>query len=404
MPLSSAAASCIRRAILALVFASSAFHLLPAFANDDPAYWRDEIAKARAEYQRLVDIGFSKGTFAIGTALNEIDIDIHTCHVLSIMLGKEHLTQRLVAPQEKDPEAEPGFDELVEAQSLDNWANIAEEQIERTPSERSRAWNLDCVGQFAIPADEYIREDQRRAVVVAEGETIRVLGDVEQGFFDELKAAIDTNPQVKQIALGSAGGNVGEAVRAGRYIREKGLETVLYNACESACSLVFLGGVERQIWRPYPEMGFHKVASGGVAIPDDHQAYDLIRAYAKEMGVDGRFVVDAMRKADVRDMYHPEMPALCSANVATLVHRWCFGEPPQASSPARTDDQPVADDLSATSAAAPTAQVDAVCAQIAARHRQLAERASSASEQTGLAGAQTAMLRAFERMLQERGC
>ncbi|MBO0905408.1 hypothetical protein [Jiella sonneratiae] len=314
----------------------------PAAAFDDPAWWNGEIARAEADADRLWDVMAKKGTFAVGTALNEVDVDVHTCHILSIFLDKQHLTPKLVAKVEHEPDSDPGFDEGVEGNSRSNWANLAKTFLAESQVERIRAWNLDCVGKFGISGRDYIREGDRRALVERDGDGIRVLGNVEKGFAEELEAAVAANPGVTRILLGSAGGNVGEAVKAGRFIREKKLDTELYNNCESACSLVFLGGVERRIWSPYPTLGFHRISSGGKAIADRSEVYDKVRAYADELGADGARVVGFMKKAGVKSMHRPEMDALCAANVATAVQRVCFGEPPQASAATGAGDETAA--------------------------------------------------------------
>lgn len=317
-------------AAVAAAFALAAVVLFgprPAAAFDDPAWWNGEIEKAEAEADRLWGIMAAKGTFAVGTALNEVDVDIHTCHILSIFLDKPHLTPLLVARFEREPDADPGFDEGVEGNSRSNWALLARRFLAESQVERVRAWNLDCVGKFDITRQDFIQEEDRRALLEVDGDVIRVLGNVETGFAAELQAAIDANPAVTRVALGSAGGNVGEAVRAGRYIRQRKLDTELYNNCQSACSLVFLGGVERRIWSPYPKLGFHRIAADGAAIPDDSEVYDRVRDYADELGADGASVVGFMLKATVREMHRPEMDDLCAASVAIWIQRVCFGAP-----------------------------------------------------------------------------
>ena len=58
---------------------------------------------------------------------------------------------------------------------------------------------------------------------------------------------------------GSGGGYIDEAMKAGAYIRRKELGTTLYINCDSACPLVFMAGVERLNWSPYPKLGFHQI-------------------------------------------------------------------------------------------------------------------------------------------------
>ncbi|MAU94526.1 MAG: hypothetical protein CMP81_01365 [Fulvimarina sp.] len=317
----------------------------PAGALDDPAWWNAEIAKAEAEANRLWDDMRAKGTTSVGTALNEVDAEIHACHILSIMLGKDHLTPLLVAqPDPPQPGDEPGFAEGVEGNSRSNWAGLATTYLAETDVKRVRAWNLNCVGQFGITAQDAVREVVRRALVEVDGEQIRVLGNVEKGFFAELKTAIDANPAVSRIALGSAGGSVGDATRAGNYIRERGLATQLYDNCRSACALVFLGGVDRRIFSPYPEIGFHRISADGAAIADDSEVYDLVRRYADDLGVDGAAVVAFMHKAGVNEMHHPELDELCAANVATAVQRGCVGWLPARSAAHARQSRPTSDE------------------------------------------------------------
>lgn len=398
-------------------------------AGVDPVWWAREIAAAEADADRLWDIMRAKGTFVLGTAVNEVDVDIHTCHILSIMLGKDHLTPLLVAPADPpQPDDEPGFAEGVEGNSRSNWANLAKAYLAESKVERVRAWNLDCVGAFGISGREHIRESDGRALVEVDGDAIRVLGNVEKGFFDELKAAIEANPAVTRVLLGSAGGSVGDAVAAGRYVRGRKLDTELYNNCRSACSLVFLGGVERRIWSPYPQLGFHRISSGGVAIPDASEVYDRVRDYADGLGVDGTAVVAFMRKAGVSEMHHPEIDELCAANVATAVQRGCIGRPPGQASRQASDAEPGAAAVArapvppngAASAADTAAPVDrlsdrrpdgppghGLCADIADQRQRVFERDARVAGALRAGGGSLdvgAMVAIYDQMLADYGC
>ncbi|NDW03565.1 hypothetical protein [Jiella pacifica] len=415
--------SCLAAGLL-LVSARGAFAAPP---NVDPVWWNGEIAKAQAEAERLWEVMRAKGTFALGTAVNEVDVDIHTCHILSIMLGKDHLTPLLVAPKDPaQPEDEPGFAEGVEGNSRSNWAGLAEGFLAESPVERVRAWNLDCVGKFGIAGRDFVREDDGRALVEVNGDAIRILGNVEVGFFEELKAAVEANPNVTRIVLGSAGGGVGDAVEAGRYIRARGLDTELYNDCRSACSLVFLGGVERRIWSPYPQLGFHRISSNGLGIPDDSEVYDLVRDYADGLGADGAAILAFMKKAGVRQMHHPEMDELCAANVATAVQRVCFGTPPRPAArqaphgsgdvgaAAATEHPPSAGAANAADQAGGDPITDrrsgveparGICADIAAQRRRIIERDARIAGALPTAGdGSGGLVEIYDQMLADYDC
>ena len=62
---------------------------------------------------------------------------------------------------------------------------------------------------------------------VRDGIWLRVLGDIDLGFADRFRTALDANPGVEEIVMGSDGGSVRDALTAGRLIRERGLKTTL---------------------------------------------------------------------------------------------------------------------------------------------------------------------------------
>lgn len=237
--------------------------------NSEEASWASAIAsveKLREGFERR-----RRGEWVhMGTALNELHVNEHSCSILGRMLGKVRYIKHLEVDYSDEALAgfndnQPGVsdDDLAVAMiSLDNWISNAQRLVNASPDERIREWNLDCVGQFDIPASASLRESNVETFFTLnnDGEVLRVFGDVEEGFAARLDAALNRHPTVKVVALGSAGGSVYEAIRAGQNIRSRRLSTVLWNECLSACTLVFLGGVERQIWSPYPRLGFHRVS------------------------------------------------------------------------------------------------------------------------------------------------
>ena len=96
-----------------------------------------------------------------------------------------------------------------------------------------------------------------------------------------------------------------DAILAGTLIRDRRLDTTLMADCYSACPLVFLGGVGRTIWSPYPRLGFHQASVDGKALAEDHSAYKLIAGYAQDMGADSNFIVERMLQSPPSSMNHP---------------------------------------------------------------------------------------------------
>lgn len=287
--------------------------------------WSDAIAATEAKAEELWQLAQSRGLEGrhIGTLYNELHADEHTCSILGRMLGKSDLIAEIERSTEIDISQTDGQDTGVAARSLGNWAFIARRLLDSTDERRIREWNLDCVGHLGIPNSAYIDEGGASAFYDVEEATLRVIGDVEPGFSDKLKTVILDNPQVKYVALGSGGGSVAEAIDAGLFIRDRGLNTQLWNNCYSACTIVFIAGVNRQIWSPYPDLSFHQVSRGGIAIPFDDPIYHRLAAYAAYMGVHVRTFLELTWSAPPSDFTTPHVDLLCAAKIATWVQRRC---------------------------------------------------------------------------------
>lgn len=195
-----------------------------------------------------------------------------------------------------------------------------------TPDDRTIEWNLDCVGHYKIKGG-FVGDPKKTFFRVQnKGKVIQVLGDIGPDFSSRLQIAINANPRVTAIALGSGGGYVSEAIKAGRYIRSMRLDTTLWNNCYSACPLVFLGGRERTIHDPFPYLGFHKMYSETGPVPVSSPAYKAVGDYVSEMGASKRFVLDWMLSSEPAQMSIVRDASLCESNVATFIQRLCNSE------------------------------------------------------------------------------
>lgn len=206
-----------------------------------------------------------------------------------------------------------------------------------TDENREAMWDLSCAGQTVTTAFEYsikIPDDARIATGLRSGfaeydqmrRTINILGEVTEGYAGRIEAALASFPQAQSIGLGSGGGNVGEAVRAGQLVREAGLKTELIAKCESACPLVFLGGVERIIWHPPSEVGFHMLSVDMInPLPEGHEGYDLVRDFVYSMGANGESYVSWMLRARPETFFIPPVEQLCEANIVTWAQTTCTG-------------------------------------------------------------------------------
>ena len=172
-----------------------------------------------------------------------------------------------------------------------------------------------------------MRSPQPNAEFEVSHEKLYVYGNIDAGFADRFERALLDAPGITTVALGSGGGSVIDAVRAGARIRDRGLSTEIYGNCLSACPLVFIGGVERRLWAAPHRLGFHQIYDEtGVSVPSDDAVYDLVARYATLVGSDPNVLISWMLSAGPSEMFEPEVESLCAAGVATWVQRVCSGE------------------------------------------------------------------------------
>lgn len=87
---------------------------------------------------------------------------------------------------------------------------------------KAKIWNLECAVADGL-SDTYFGEtelaDQNEFYELSDDrEVLLILGSINAGFYDRFVAALDRNPEVKIVGLGSPGGAVVEAMKAGYLI------------------------------------------------------------------------------------------------------------------------------------------------------------------------------------------
>ncbi len=296
----------------------------------DAKGWEEAIRDVEARSRFLWDYGIERGASShLGSIYNELDANRHKCAIAGRLLGLEDTIRHLEVMPEPELSETMTEDELIElmlySHSLSNWAVAAKYLTELPSDEVAEIWNLNCVGKLEIDSTAFVGSGVGRAKFKQDGNRLWILGDIELGFANDLEAWLLSNPETEEVVLGSGGGSVKDAIIAGITIRERGLNTTLSDSCYSACPLVFLGGVNRTIWSPYPPLGFHQAfTADGVAIPASSETYQLIFEYSNLMGVDGNFVIKSMMSASPSDMFEPHIDDLCRSKVVTWVQRACF--------------------------------------------------------------------------------
>ena len=275
-----------------------------------------------------------------GTSFNSAGVPQHWCSILGRLLGMTDLIEHLEREYTRAEDiTNPNLSDLerqdlsIDLLELDNWVSVAYQIGEMSHDRRVEYWNLECAGQLNIPISAYIEsgntEEFHDIFVDHNGNEVflRVLGDVVDGYSDRLESALDAHPDVEAVLLGSEGGNVREAILAGLLIRSRGLNTLAWANCYSACPLVLLGGVNRDMWRPYSEVGFHRVSvSDGSTLPNTARVYEIIADYARTMGADPNRVLAFMFSATPDEIAVPDFHDLCSTRVLTWIQGICSSQ------------------------------------------------------------------------------
>lgn len=302
--------------MLSIIFCSGSVHAIS---------WRDSIAANESRVEDLWQLAERRGREGrhIGNMYNEYHVLELTCSILGRMIGKEEFVAEIERSTEIDVSNSNDLVTGLAARSLGNWVYIAGRLVDASEEHRIREWNLDCVGELGIPLIAFVGEQNNSTFFDVEGKTLHVLGDVNAGFSERLKTVIRSNPQITTIALGSGGGSVTEAIEAGLFIRKRGLNTTLWNNCYSACTMVFISGLKREIWAPYPSLSFHQISVQGSPLPFDHPAYHRLAAYATAMGVDTRSFLILTMSALPSEFTTPDVSTLCAFHIATWVQRRC---------------------------------------------------------------------------------
>lgn len=276
-------------------------------------------------------------------AINGV-IESYNCSVIAKTLGKDFYFKKL------QPKTDSLNTIIKKPKTADDYSNNAtvywdlgdlysvynyriDEMLNKTHDQRVYLWNFSCIGNFGIPKSEYFESENswQEEVKFSYDEnrkSLIFLGDVETGFSDKLMQLIKEHPDVETIGLGSAGGNVDEALIAGTHIRRMRLNTELAADCLSACPLVFLGGIDRIAMLPAPQIGFHQVyyidkTNRAIAVLPYSDTYQRISDYIEYMGANKNIVLRYIFTAQPDSMYYPKVENYCLGKVFTWVQRTC---------------------------------------------------------------------------------
>ena len=114
--------------------------------------------------------------------------------------------------------------------------------------------------------------------VSPDGRTLHVDGSYGVGSAEAVRRALDQNRGIREVVLAGPGGRASVGFDIYRMIQQRRLATRVEGGCASACTIAFLGGVERSI-SPGGRLGFHRASFPGMAEGDMHESNRGLRRF-----------------------------------------------------------------------------------------------------------------------------
>ena len=152
------------------------------------------------------------------------------------------------------------------------------------------------------------------AQILKKDASLTLSGALSSGSANAFAAILKTG-DFDTLILNSPGGRISEAMEISSLVRREGLNTVAVGECESACTIILIGGRQRAAW-PGTKIGFHQSTFPGNATSDDNLQTEEVRDYFRSNGVSEEFIKTAF-STNSNDMWFPTEADMLTANVLT---------------------------------------------------------------------------------------
>jgi hypothetical protein len=148
--------------------------------------------------------------------------------------------------------------------------------------------------------------------VTSDRRVLIVTGEFTPGIAEAVERSLAANLSIGIVGFDSPGGDIEEALRIARAIKQYGLETGVATECSSACTYSFMAGRER-ILHPGGQLGFHACQKVVWYSPCENQKYS---SYLAARGIDENFIRRAL-SVEPPDIWYPRPEELFAAHVIT---------------------------------------------------------------------------------------
>jgi hypothetical protein len=187
---------------------------------------------------------------------------------------------------------------------------------------------LKLAAQFATTAVPQITEfaniyrgdaevGKYRFRVLNGGQELEFTGGITFGAAKAFEGFADALSGLKTVRLTSNGGRIFEAQLIAEQIKKRSLNTFVPSYCVSACTIVFLSGIERFI-DPESRLGFHQPDFPGISDQERQKMIAIEQRRLISLGVSRAFA-QKVNSTPPKNMWFPTVSELLADHIVTRV-------------------------------------------------------------------------------------
>jgi hypothetical protein len=148
-----------------------------------------------------------------------------------------------------------------------------------------------------------------------QGRSLYVDGTLVRGSGDVITAAIESHPNLQVMRISGPGGLLDEARIAGKAVKDRHLATFVVTECDSACTLIFMSGPQRVLYRS-ASLGFHSPVMAPLTVANLYAYAAGMRKELTQLGATPNFAALAS-SIDSQTLWRPDTDTLLANHVVT---------------------------------------------------------------------------------------
>lgn len=200
------------------------------------------------------------------------------------------------------------------------WAIAAQLMLAFTAANLLRTMHINALpqlkefGLIALGADPLMEIEVE---VATDGKAMVLRGTFGTGSAETVRRQLAAAPHVKTLMLESSGGRLKEAGTVADLVRARALNTYVESHCESACTYVFLAGVDRAA-TPNARVGFHSPTFPGLNEDAQQRLTEQMLAVYRAAGISKPFL-EHVAATSPASMWYPTRDELIENGVLNRV-------------------------------------------------------------------------------------